>query len=219
MIPLSHFLLSLSNPMAIPPTTSLALPLDTNVSSHCLSSSSQTFFSSSRPFFSIHKFHRLIPIKSVQSSSPHSPSHVPVRPDTFLDPLSLHRLHTLESFHYTHEFTHGSLHIRVMEPNDIEPTIDLLVESFKMAASYVRLLKSHVKYLVKKRMSLVPHRVIIVGLYKEKKNEGCEDRPQLICTAEVSFDTTEFPALLMTPLPPRNCAYICNLTVKKMFRR
>ncbi|ONK69506.1 uncharacterized protein A4U43_C05F23650 [Asparagus officinalis] len=105
-----------------------------------------------------------------------------------------------------------------MGPQELGPTITLLAESFAesswMSSGYAKLLEFLIKQYVVERRSLVPHAVMLVGVYKEGEGEG-----ELACTAEVSFDARGANKDPPTPAAPRNCPYVCNMTVKKKLRR
>ncbi|XP_020593876.1 uncharacterized protein LOC110033996 isoform X2 [Phalaenopsis equestris] len=136
----------------------------------------------------------------------------------FLDDLGLYRLQTLDK--YIREGRHGDgwLEIRPMEEGEVDPAVQLLAESFVesmgMAARYVPLLAFLVRQYVLGRRVLLPHAVMLLGFYREGEKEA-----ELAGTAEVSFDTIGANAAPPTPLPPRDCPYICNMAVKKEFRR
>lgn len=83
-----------------------------------------------------------------------------------------------------------------------------------MSSGYAKLLEFLIKQYVVERRNLVPHAVMLVGVYKEEESEG-----ELACTAEVSFDSRGVNKDPPTPVAPRNCPYVCNMTVKKKLRR
>ncbi|XP_020083568.1 uncharacterized protein LOC109706952 [Ananas comosus] len=138
----------------------------------------------------------------------------------FLDLDAPERLRVLEEFRYEHEFEHGSLLIRAMNESELDAAVELLAESFSESMwappRYTQLLAFLVKQYVVERRRLVPHAVVLVGLYTSKK--GAEEA-ELACTAEVSFDAVGAIAAPPTPPPPPDCPYICNMTVKKSLRR
>lgn len=105
-----------------------------------------------------------------------------------------------------------------MEDGEVDPTVQLLAESFAesmgMPPHYVQLLDFLVRQYVESRRFLVPHAAMLVGFYSKDDEE-----PELVGTVEVSFDGRGSNAALPTPLPPRDCPYICNMAVKKKFRR
>lgn len=106
-----------------------------------------------------------------------------------------------------------------MNSKDIERTVFLLAESFAESmfgeGRFVKLLQFLVMQYVNERRNLAPHTVMLVGFYKGVDME----EEELVCTAEISFDARGANAAPPTPLPPKNCPYICNMTVKKKFRR
>ncbi|KAJ6833821.1 uncharacterized protein M6B38_338990 [Iris pallida] len=184
-----------------------ASPLSLSLSIDTLSSSSSSTFPH-RPSLSFLSSPRL------PSLSAHK-THL----NSFLDPTSLLRLRTLDSFLSTRPLRdRGSLDIRPMAPDEAGPASDLLAESFSestmMPAGYAKLLAFLVRQYVSERSALVPHAVMLVGFYREDGGEA-----ELACTAEISFDARGANAAPPTPSPPRNCPYICNMTVKKSLRR
>lgn len=112
----------------------------------------------------------------------------------------------------------GWLEIRPMEDGEVDPTVHLLSESFAesmgMPPRYVPLLAFLVRQYVVDRRFLSPHAAMLVGFYREG-----DGKPELACTAEVSFDARGANAAPPTPLPPKDCPYICNMAVKKELRR
>ncbi|KAL5725246.1 GCN5-related N-acetyltransferase 5 [Ranunculus cassubicifolius] len=165
----------------------------------------------------IHKFHPLNCTPSI-STTPSSESY---RTGRFLSIPELQSLETLENFRYFHEFDESrSLVIRVMRKEEIDITVGLLAESFgeSMALpfkNYVNLLAYLVKqYLVDRRV-LMPHTATLVGYYRD--GDGKEE--ELAGTVEISFNKRGANSNPPTPTPPKDSPYICNMTVKKDYRR
>ncbi|XP_028551500.1 uncharacterized protein LOC110092118 isoform X2 [Dendrobium catenatum] len=136
----------------------------------------------------------------------------------FLDDLGLYRLQTIDKYKREGPLGGGWLEIRPMEDGEIDPIIQLLSESFiesmGMPPRYVPLLTFIVRQYVMGRRLLLPHAVMLVGFYRDDGKE-----PELACTAEISFDTFGANVAPPTPLPPKDCPYICNMAVKKDLRR
>ncbi|XP_072977455.1 GCN5-related N-acetyltransferase 5, chloroplastic [Typha angustifolia] len=205
-------------------STSLSLSFDSALqpilfhSSHHPSCFPTTFLSAPRSSsLSIHFRRRVPPLSPPQAvdSSVKNPT-----PGPFLDPTTLEQLKILGDFHQLHEFEHGSLEIRPMEDSELDNAVTLLAESFIesmwLPDQYAQLLAILVNQYVVERRRLMPHMVVLVGLYKSR---GEEEEAQIACTAEVSFDALGANAAPPTPSPPRECPYICNMTVKKPLRR
>ncbi|GAB4839839.1 hypothetical protein Ancab_020549 [Ancistrocladus abbreviatus] len=134
------------------------------------------------------------------SASPSSSSSSPVflypqnalAPGRFLTPEELEKLQFLENFTYSCKLASGYLSVRVMRIEEIDKTSTLLAGSFAESM-------------------LLP-----IGYYSEE--EGSEEE-QLAGTVEMSFDKRGANASPPTPTPPKNCPYICNMTVKEQLRR
>lgn len=190
---------------------SLSLSLDTLLSSSPLYKSHH-----------LHHHHHPISVKSLYSPPPPPSNTTTTSSSAFLDPISLHRLRTLDSFNLSNPLPHaaGSIQIRPVAPDEVGPAVALLAESFVdslwMPNGYVKLLEILVRQYVDERRRLMPHAVMLVGFYKEEEER---EEEELACTAEVSFDARGANAAPPTPLPPKNCPYICNMTVKKTLRR
>ncbi|KAG6474382.1 uncharacterized protein LOC122028175 [Zingiber officinale] len=174
-----------------------------------------------------HKPHALRFLKLVRRASSPSPflSNGPA-PGTFLDPEALHSLDALRLFRrgieldLTGDGGGGFLEIRPMEAGELEATAQLLAESFAesmfVPLRYVYVLTFLVKQYIEERVALEPHVAVLLGFYREA---GAEGEPQLAATAEISFDARGANAAPPTPVPPRECPYICNMAVKKTLRR
>ncbi|KAL0919822.1 hypothetical protein M5K25_011943 [Dendrobium thyrsiflorum] len=136
----------------------------------------------------------------------------------FLDDLGLYRLQTIDKYKREGPLGGSWLEIRPMEDGEIDPIIQLLSESFiesmGLPPRYVPLLTFIVRQYVMGRRLLLPHAVMLVGFYREDGKE-----PELVCTAEISFDTFGANAAPPTPVPPKGFPYICNMAVKKDLRR
>ena len=98
-------------------------------------------------------------------------------------------------------------------------TVKLLAESFAesmlLPGGYVSLLRFLVKQYLIERRSVMPHAVTLIGFYKDSE----EDEDELAGTVEVCFDKRGANASPPSPTPPKNSAYICNMTVKEPLRR
>lgn len=108
-----------------------------------------------------------------------------------------------------------------MSPGEMDMTVKLLSESFAesmlMPTGYVKFLAFLVKQYLVDRRALMPHTVTLVGYYRGE--EGSEEEEDLAGTVELSFDERGANSSPPTPIPPKNCPYICNMTVKKHLRR
>ncbi|XP_072994771.1 GCN5-related N-acetyltransferase 5, chloroplastic [Typha latifolia] len=222
-------------------STSLSLSFDSALqpilfhSSHHSSSLLTTFLSVPRSSsLSIHFRRRVPPLSPPQTvdSSIKNPTPGPFLDPTTLEqfkilgdlpfsgPATLEQLKILGDFHQLHEFEHGSLEIRPMEDSELDSAVALLAESFIesmwLPDQYVTLLAILVNQYVVERRRLMPHMVVLVGLYKSK---GEEEEAQIACIAEVSLDALGANVAPPTPTPPRECPYICNMAVKKALRR
>ena len=111
--------------------------------------------------------------------------------------------------------------VRVMRPDEIDITADLLAESFAksllLPLGYVKLLAYLVKQYLIERRALMPHTATLVGFYKGV--DGEEEEEQLAGTVEVSFNKRGANASPPTPTPPKDSPYICNMTVREPLRR
>lgn len=104
-------------------------------------------------------------------------------------------------------------------------TVELLAESFAesmlLPNMYLIALGFLIKqYLIEKR-GVMPHAVTLIGFYREEGDDGeeREKEEELAGTVELSFDKRGANASPPTPTPPKDCPYICNMTVKKPLRR
>ncbi|KAK1274062.1 hypothetical protein QJS04_geneDACA013274 [Acorus gramineus] len=158
-----------------------------------------------------------------QSFPPTSPDPLLHDPHPFLSPQDSKNLQTLSTFSYTHQFDHGSLTIRSMDPAETDATASLLAESFAesmlVPGQYTSILAFLVRQYLMERRALVPHATMLVGYYRRSEvGEGEEEGEVLVGTAEVSFDARGANASPPTPVPPRDLPYICNMTVCKGLR-
>eukprot|EP00262_Sarcandra_glabra_P010148 TRINITY_DN25071_c0_g1_i1.p1 TRINITY_DN25071_c0_g1~~TRINITY_DN25071_c0_g1_i1.p1 ORF type:complete len:311 (-),score=31.28 TRINITY_DN25071_c0_g1_i1:64-996(-) len=165
------------------------------------------------------------PLSTPPSSTSYSNLTDPPRTGRFLAPGELEKLEFLQNFEFLHKFDHGSLRIRMMGMDEVDATVAVLAESFAesmglpmqsmgLPMRYVSLLGFLVKQYMLERQEVMPHAVTLVGFYRE---EGGDE--VLAGTVEISFDAKGANAAPPTPLPPKGCPYICNMTVKKGLRR
>ena len=100
-------------------------------------------------------------------------------------------------------------------------TVELLAESSAesmfLPAMYLTVLGFSIKQYMIERRGVMPHAVTLIGFYR---GDGDKDgQEELSGTVEVSFDKRGANASPTTPTPPKECPYICNITVKKALRR
>ncbi|KAJ3694571.1 hypothetical protein LUZ60_010051 [Juncus effusus] len=140
------------------------------------------------------------------------------QPQTFLSPPSLTKKQILSDFAQSHCLSNGKLQIRRMLDSELDSVSNLLAESFIetlfFPENYAKLLAFLVKNYLLERRALEPHTTVLLGLYSEDEKEA-----ELACTVEISFDARGANAASPTPVPPPECPYICNMTVKKSLRR
>ncbi|XP_042490497.1 uncharacterized protein LOC122070424 isoform X2 [Macadamia integrifolia] len=174
------------------------------------------------PLLLLHKFDsfKFYPAYSSSHSSSSSESYLndPLRIGRFLTNDETEKLQIIHNFRYSHEVVSGSLLVRVMGAEEMDVTVGLLSESFaesmSLPSGYVRFLAFLVNQYMTERRALMPHTATLVGYYRE---EGGEE--ELAGTVEVSFNKRGANASPPTPTPPKDCPYICNMTVKKQLRR
>lgn len=226
-LPLS-FPLSLdsSQPLFLKSQPLLSLNNTTNTNTNtdnnkALSLSYSPSSSSQHPL--LHKFHRL---NAVSPSSP-SPSPSPssysshllsLKTDKILDAEGIQKGKILTDFSYLRELQSGSLSVLMMGDAELDMTVNLLTEAFydsmSVPSRFMNFLEFMVKHYLMERRSLVPHAAILVGYFK---GEG--GKAEIVGTVEVSFDLLGANASPQTPIPPKSSPYICNMAVKKGFRR
>ncbi|XP_078165959.1 acyl-CoA N-acyltransferases (NAT) superfamily protein [Carex rostrata] len=172
--------------------------------------------SSLKPFLSAHHHHHH---RFSRSSLQCSTAPLTTHSRTFLSPLSLSKQQTLLDFSQPHHFPHGTLLIRPMLETEIDAVSHLLSESFIetlfLPPNYADLLAFLVKNYLLDRRSLLPHAALLVGIYSNDR-DGLDE---LACTAEISFDERGANSASPTPVPPPECPYISNMTVKNSLRR
>ncbi|XP_077214395.1 GCN5-related N-acetyltransferase 5, chloroplastic-like [Tasmannia lanceolata] len=174
-----------------------------------------------QPILVLHKLDRYnfnTPLSSSSSSSSDSYLNDPSTTCPSIDAQHLQKLQILEDFRYSHKISTGSMRVRIMRVEEIESTATLLVESFAESMSmphrYMNLLGFLAKQNFTDRRALLPHTVTLVGFY-----EGEDGVKELAGTVEVCFDLIGETVSSLTPTPPRDHPYICNMAVKKALRR
>ncbi|KAL5974325.1 hypothetical protein ACLOJK_030989 [Asimina triloba] len=182
----------------ITPTRSLSLSCPTSLSK------TRTFKSSSH---------------SSSPSSSNSISDDPFPTTQFLTPDDAKKKETLRSFQYWETLADGgSVMVRPIHEVDIEATIRLLTESFAEAMSIpsrlLALLNFLVKQYVKERRALLPHAVMLVAFVG-----GPNVEEVLAGTVEISFNAQGANVSPPAPVPPAEHPYLCNMAVKKDYRR
>ncbi|CAL5188933.1 unnamed protein product [Lathyrus oleraceus] len=160
------------------------------------------------------------------SSSSHSQSQTLTEPiiqtGKFLTNDELDKLQFLSSFLYSQQLESGTVWVRVMRDNEVDPIVCLLADSFSESMmfpkGYINVLRFLVKrYLVERRSSM-PHMATLVGFYRGVV-DGEDGEMQLAGTVEISFDKNGANASIPSPTPPRDSPYICNMAVDKSLRR
>ncbi|XP_010552633.1 PREDICTED: uncharacterized protein LOC104822957 [Tarenaya hassleriana] len=150
------------------------------------------------------------------------------RTGRFLSNEELEKLKTLEGFAYFQELESGSMWVRVMRPEEMDPTVNLLAESFSdsmlFPSGYESVLRFLVKQYLTERRGVMPHAVTLVGFYRRKPDacgdgDGGGEAEELAGTVEVCFDRRGANASPPSPIPPKDSPYVCNMTVKKPLRR
>ncbi|CAA0834752.1 Acyl-CoA N-acyltransferases (NAT) superfamily protein [Striga hermonthica] len=189
-----------------------------------------------RPCYSFLKFPKTR--NNLSLSSPHFPfpSSFPLQADRFLTNSSslqnllqterfltkdeLVNLDFLSNYSYHQQLESGFLWVRVMRDEELDMTVTLLSESFAesmmMATSgYQKLLEFLVKNYLLERRRMMPHNATLLGIYRENGEEDFE----LAGTVELTFDRKGANVNPPTPKPPKDSPYICNMAVRKPFRR
>ncbi|KAL8138116.1 hypothetical protein V2J09_004117 [Rumex salicifolius] len=176
------------------------------------------YLSKQNPYFR----HHLPPLSASQSSDPSPASPSFTYPGRFLTSSELESLEFLHSYTYQSELPSGSLRIRTMRTEELDVASSLLAESFNEAmvwpSGYVNLLKFLVKNYLIERRAVLPHAITLLGFYRQESDDG-DSEGELAGTVEVSFDKLGANASPPTPTPPKNCPYICNMTVNIPLRR
>ncbi|CAN1187602.1 hypothetical protein LINPERPRIM_LOCUS31928 [Linum perenne] len=144
---------------------------------------------------------------------------------SFLTNEELLKLKTLQDFLYRSELESGTVSVRVMRPEETDSTVGLLavsfVESMKLPVWYLTLISFLVKQYLTERRAAIPHAVTLLGFYKRKEDDGGgneNEEGELAGTVEVSFNKRGVSDSPPTPAHPKDCPYICNMTVNKEFR-
>lgn len=113
-----------------------------------------------------------------------------------------------------------------MKDMELDMTVELLAESFAESMFLPNMYLTVLGYLIKQylieRRGLMPHCVTLIGFFRGEEDdidgEG-RGEGELAGTVEVSFDKRGASASPPTPTPPKECPYICNMTVKEHLRR
>ncbi|KAG9448765.1 hypothetical protein H6P81_008730 [Aristolochia fimbriata] len=175
----------------------------------------------SEPLLKTDRYTLSSPLFSSPSPSPAPASDPLVDPSTqlrFINPQKVERLHLLEQFSRKYEVTGGSLRISALRAEEIDVTAQLLAESFAESSlvpiKYVKFLAFLVKQYIMERRALLPDAATLIGFYQE------EDGNEVLAgTVEISFNMHGAITSIHSPVPPRESPYICNMAVKKEFRR
>lgn len=129
-----------------------------------------------------------------------------------------------------HESEMGQFVVEAMRPKHMTDTEELLVDSFAELMggllTYRPLLAFTVKQYVRERYATLPHSVTLVGLYAPVEgipdtggSSDTQQRDSLVAgTVELSFSIAGHPDV-PTPAPPPKSPYICNMAIKKEYRR
>ncbi|XP_058776619.1 GCN5-related N-acetyltransferase 5, chloroplastic [Vicia villosa] len=160
------------------------------------------------------------------SSSSHSQSQTLaepiIQPGKFLTNEELDKLQFLSSFLYSHQLESGTVWVRVMRDNEVDPIVCLLADSFAESMmfpkGYINVLRFLVKQYLVERRSSMPHMATLVGFYRGVV-DGEDEEMQLAGTVEISFDKNGANTTVPSPTPPRDSPYICNMAVEKSLRR
>eukprot|EP00249_Psilotum_nudum_P009199 c21774_g1_i1 orf=108-1583(+) len=143
----------------------------------------------------------------------------------------LHNMKLMQKFDYTHCSSKGKLVVRALRIEQFEGTKAVLTDSFADLMwgflSYRPLLSWIVGNYLRERQAFLPHAVTLVGLYapsEENEVVGCVvDRSVsnwlLAGTVEISFNAKGQPGSLSTPPPPKDAPFLCNMAVRKNYRR
>jgi len=138
----------------------------------------------------------------------------------FLTNSELTNLQHLESFLYSQNTKSGSIWVRVMRDNEVDPIVCLLADAFAelmlFPKCYINVLRFLMKqYLIKRRM-LMPHVATLIGFYRGVTNG---EEMQLAGTVEICFDKNGANSSRASPTPPKDSPYIYSLAVDKSLRR
>ncbi|XP_024369096.1 uncharacterized protein [Physcomitrium patens] len=140
------------------------------------------------------------------------------------------KVNALQRYKYRYESNRGLFVVEAMRPKHMNDTEELLVDSFAELMggllTYRPLLAITVKQYVRERYATLPHSVTLVGLYAPAEGvpvSGESSEMQqgywvVAGTVEVSFSGAGHPDV-PTPAPPPNSPYICNMAIKKEYRR
>ncbi|XP_021741955.1 uncharacterized protein LOC110708169 [Chenopodium quinoa] len=190
--------------------------------------SNQSNFNSQFTRFSTSSSSSDHPSSSPQSSIAYNTQN-PLKFSHFLTDNELQKLQFLENYSYSCKLPSGYLSIRVMKDMELNVTVELLAESFAesmfLPNMYLTVLGFLIKQYLIERRGLMPHCVTLLGFFRGEEGnvdvdgdgEGREE--ELAGTVEVSFDRRGANSSPPTPTPPKDCPYICNMTVKDRLRR
>jgi len=122
-----------------------------------------------------------------------------------------------------HESELGRFAVEAMRPRHMNDTEELLVDSFAELMggllTYRPLLAFTVKQYVRERYATLPHSVTLVGLYAPVEGISDTEGESLVAgTVELSFSVAGHPDV-PTPAPPPHSPYICNMAIRKEYRR
>jgi hypothetical protein len=138
----------------------------------------------------------------------------------FLTNSELTNLRHLESFLYSQNTKSGSIWVRVMRDNEIDPIVCLLADAFAelmlFPKCYINVLGFLMKQYLIKRRTLMPHVATLIGFYR-----GVTDgeEMQLAGTVEICFEKNGVNSSRASPTPPKDSPYIYSLAVDKSLRR
>ncbi|KAG0614060.1 hypothetical protein M758_6G148400 [Ceratodon purpureus] len=140
------------------------------------------------------------------------------------------KVKALQAFRHMYESKGSLFVVEAMRPKHMNDTEELLVDSFAELMggllTYRPLLAFTVKQYVRERYATLPHSVTLVGLYApvegipaaEDSSEMQQGYSVVAGTVELSFSVAGHPDV-PTPAPPPNSPYICNMAIKKEYRR
>lgn len=138
----------------------------------------------------------------------------------FLTNSELTNLQHLKSFLYSQNTKSGSILVRVMRDNEVDPIVCLLADAFAELMLFPKCYINVVRFLMKqyliKRRTLMPHVATLIGFYR-----GLTDgeEMQLAGTVEICFDKNGVNSSRASPTPPKDSPYIYSLAVDKSLRR
>ncbi|XP_057528816.1 GCN5-related N-acetyltransferase 5, chloroplastic [Amaranthus tricolor] len=195
----------------------------------------QTFFISPPKRFNLTNLNSPVITFSTSHSSDQSPSPTPLisydpqnnfpKFTRFLTNEELERFQFLENYTYSCNLPTGYLSIRMMKDVELQKTVDLLAESFAESMFLPNMYLNFLGFLIKQylvdRRGLMPYCATLIGFFREEKGDADdqENEGEFAGTIEVSFDKRGANSSPPTPTAPKNCPYICNMTVKEQFRR